>query len=135
VQAFVVDLKNRPGELARLAEVISAKGINITGFTGAACGDDGSVCLITNDEAATRRALNDASYTCHERELVVATIQDKPGSLAEASRRMASAGVNIEAAVPTGMDSRGVHVAFATDDASKARAALGDMAMSGSMAV
>ena len=53
MQAFVVELKNKPGELAKLAEAIGAKGINITGFTGAACGDTSSACLITNDEAAT----------------------------------------------------------------------------------
>ncbi len=130
--AFVVELKDRPGELAKVAETISAKGINITGFTGATCGDMGSVCLITNDESATRRALQDAHYKARERELVVATIPDRPGSLADFARRLANAGVNIEAALPTGMSGDGVHVAFATNDAAKARAALGDAVLSGS---
>lgn len=132
MHAFVVDLGNRPGELARLTETISARGINITGFTGAACGDAASVCLITNDEAATRRALDDAAYTVREHELVMATIEDRPGSLADASRRLATVGVNVEVAMPMGTESRGVHIAFATDDAAKARAALGDLAMLGS---
>jgi len=130
--AFVVELENRPGELARMAETISSKGINITGFTGATCGDTGSVCLLTNDESATRRALLDAKYKATERELVVATIPDKPGSLADVARRLATAGVNIEAALPTGMSGSSIHIAFATDDAAKARAALGDTVMSGS---
>ncbi len=132
--AFVVELKDRPGELARVAETIGSKGINITGFTGATCGDMGSVCLLTNDESATRRALQDAHYKARERELVVATIPDKPGSLADVTRRLANAGVNIEAALPTGMSGNSIHVAFATDNAAKARSALGDAVLSGSTA-
>jgi hypothetical protein len=134
MQAFLVEVKNQPGEVAKLTEAISAKGINITGFTGATCGDSGSVCLITNDEASTRRTLQDAHYTVQERELVLATIPDRPGALAEATRRLANAGVNIEAAVPTGMSGSGISVAFATDSAAKARTALGDMATTGSLA-
>lgn len=133
MQAFMVDCKNKPGELAKLTQTLADKGINITGFTGAACGDQGSICLITNDEAGTRKALEAAHYKVRETELTMATVQDKPGSLAEVCRRLANAGVNIEAALPTGMGSDGIHVAFATDNASKARSALGEMAMSGSM--
>lgn len=131
MQAFLVELKNKPGEVAKLTEAISAKGINITGFTGATCGDSGSVCLITNDEASTRRALQDSHYKVRERELVLANIADKPGSLAEATRRLANAGVNLEAALPTGMSGHQIHLAFACDDASRARTALGDLAMTG----
>jgi hypothetical protein len=132
MQAFVVELKNKPGELAKLAEAIGAKGINITGFTGAACGDTSSACLITNDEAATRRALQDAHYTSHERELVTASIQDRPGALAQVCRRLGDAGVNIEAALPTGMSGTDVHVAFVTDKPAEARSALGDLVVTGS---
>lgn len=133
MQAFMVDCKNKPGELAKLTQTLADKGINITGFTGASCGDQGSVCVITNDEAATRRALQDAHYKSHELELTMATIKDQPGTLAEVCRRLANAGVNIEAALPTGMGADGVNIAFATNDAARARSALGEMAMSGSM--
>ena len=134
MHAFVVEVKNKPGELARVAEALGQKGINITGFTGATCGDSGSVCFITNDESGTRRALEQAKYRATERELVLATLPDKPGSLADAARRLANAGVNIEAVLPTGMSGANIHVAFATDDATKARTALGDVVMSGSTA-
>ena len=36
MNAFLVDLQNKPGALATLAEALGAKGINITGITGAA---------------------------------------------------------------------------------------------------
>jgi hypothetical protein len=126
VNAFIVDLKNKPGELAKVAEAIAGQGVNITGFTGATCGDTGSIALTTNDEAATRRALTDGRWTYRPVELVTASLTDKPGSLAEVSRKLANAGVNIEAAIPTGMASGNLHIAFATDNPTKAADALGE---------
>ena len=130
MNAFIVSLPNKPGEVAKVTEALANKGINITGFSGATCGDSGSICLLTNDEAATRIALR--GYDVHERELVVASLADKPGSLAEAARRLGDARVNIEAAVPTGMSGGNISVAFATDDPAKARDALGSAVLMGS---
>jgi len=132
MNCFMVDVRNSPGELAKLAETIAQKGINITGFTGAACGDQGSICLITNDEAGTRQALVDAAFNVREVELVSVALEDKPGALAETARRLANAGVNIEAAVPTGKSGTKITLAFATDRPAQARAALGETAMAGS---
>jgi hypothetical protein len=126
VNAFIVDLKNKPGELASIAEAIAGQGVNITGFTGATCGESGSVALITNDEAATRRALTDGGWAHRPVELVTAGLADKPGSLGMVTRKLANAGVNIEAAIPTGMSGGNVHIAFATDNPTKAREALGE---------
>ncbi len=131
MNAFIVELRNRPGELAKIAEVLAEKGINITGLSGSTCEQSGSICVLTNDEAATRRALQGAHHKTHERELVVATLADRPGTMAEAARRLANAGVNIEAVLPTGMSADGIHVAFVTDDPVKARTALGDRVLAG----
>lgn len=131
MNGFIVDLKNKPGELARVAETIAEKGIDITGFTGATCGDSGSVALITNDEAGTKRALTDGKWTYRSVELVTASLANKPGTLAMVARRLANAGVNIEAAMPTGMAGDNVHVAFAIDNPVKAREALGESMLVG----
>jgi hypothetical protein len=121
MNTFIVDLKHRPGELAKLAESIAAKGIDITSFSGVTCGDSGSVALVTNDEAGTRRALQDAGFHAREIELVTASLPNVPGALAEVARKLANAGINIEAALPTGMTGSNVSVAFATDQPAKAK--------------
>jgi hypothetical protein len=126
VNAFIVELTNKSGELARITEAIAQKGIDLTGFAGATSGDRGSVVLLTNDEAGTRRALSDARATVREVEIVPASLENKPGSLAAAARRLADAGVNIDAAMPIGMNGDKVTVAFATSDPAKARIALGE---------
>ena len=129
MNAFIVDLKNKPGELAKVAEAIAEKGIDITGFTGATCGDTGSVALMTSDEAGTRRALTDGHWTYRPVEVVTASLANKPGTLGQAARKLANAGVNIEAALPTGMSGSNVQIAFATDNPAKAKEALGEFVL------
>src|SRR5437016_14662575 len=97
VNTFIVDLTNRPGELARVTEAIAAKGIDITAFSGSTCGQSGSLALVTDDDAATQRALGDGQWKFHTIELVEASLADRPGSLADVARRLATAGVNVEA--------------------------------------
>jgi hypothetical protein len=126
MNAFIVELKNKPGELARATEAIAQKGINILGFTGATCGDSGSIVLLTNDEAGTKRALDDAGFRPREVELVVTSLANQPGSLAMTARRLADAGVNIETALPIGMEGGKVSLAFATDNPSRARQLIGE---------
>lgn len=127
MNAFIVDLENRPGALATVTEAIAAKGIDITAFSGSTCGDGGTVVLLTNDEAGTRSALMAGGWPCRESEVVAAAIEHRPGGLAAAARRLADAGVNIEAAFPTGMSGDRVTIALATNDPVKAREALGSM--------
>ncbi len=125
MNAFIVDLMNKPGELARLADTVAQKGIDITSFAGATAGGTGTVVLLTNDESATRRAITEAGFRSREIELVTASLENKPGSLAAAAKKLADAGINIEAALPTGMGGGNVSVSFATDQPAKARELLG----------
>jgi hypothetical protein len=127
VNTFIVDLKNKPGELAKVTEAIAQKGIDITAFSGSTCGDSGSLALVTNDEAGTGRALSEGQWKFHAIELVETSLANRPGSLAEVTRRLANAGVNIEAAFPTGMSGSNVQVAFATDNPAKAKQALAEL--------
>jgi len=121
MNAFLVDLENKPGELARVAEVIAAKGVNITAVSGSTCGSSGRVALMASDDAATRIALGEARCTFSEMEVTVATLIHEPGSLAKACRRLADAGVNVEALMPIGMQGSDVQVAFVTNEPAKAR--------------
>ena len=126
MDAFIVDLKNKPAELAKVAEAIAEKGIDITGFSGSTHGDSGTLTLVTDNEAATRRVLTDGGWKFHTIEVVEASLPNKPGTLAEVARRLAKAGVNIEAAFPAGMTGSSTHIVFATDNPAKAKQALGE---------
>lgn len=135
MRAFIIQAENRPGALADLAEALGQRGINITGVAGSTSGSTGAIALITNDDSGTRSILDERGADYRESELVAAGMEDKPGTLGDAARRLADRGVNIEAIMPTGMQGGRVTVAFAVDDVAAAREALGDMAMAGTTSI
>jgi hypothetical protein len=124
MKAFLVDLENKPGELARVTEAIAKKGINIEGVSGATCGTSGRLAIVTKDESGTRAALDAAMCTFKEMEATEVGLRHEPGTLAKAARRLADAGVNIEAIFPTGMQGNEISVAFVTEQPAKAKEAL-----------
>jgi hypothetical protein len=131
MNAFIVDLEDRPGSIAAVAEALAMKGISITSLAGIASRGAGAAAIITNDEAGTRKALADGRFTVREVEVVPHAIEDRPGSFAEVARKLADAGINLEAVLPTGMSGGKVSIAFATKDAAKAREILGVLATAG----
>jgi hypothetical protein len=128
MNAFIIELEDRPGTLADIADAIAEKGINIAGVAGATGGGAGAIALVTNDEAGTRSVLDASGSRYRQVALATASLEDKPGVLAEAARKLANAGVNIEAIFPTGMDSGKITVAFGVDNIEAAKSALSQYA-------
>jgi hypothetical protein len=129
LNAFIINLENKPGELARLTETLAARGINIESIAGTTWGSAGAIAILTNDEAGSRAALTGGSFMIREVEIVPCSMEHRPGALAEIARKLATAGVNIEAVLPTGMAGGKVSVALATSDPVMAREAIGQEAL------
>jgi hypothetical protein len=135
VRAFIVKLENRIGALADLGEALGERGINISGVAGTTWNGDGAIALITNDDAGARSVLEDRDITYRDVEIVSAGLEDKPGTLGAAARRLADRGVNIELIMPTGMQGSRITVAIGVDDAAGAREALGELAATGTQPI
>lgn len=135
MRAFIVKLENQPGTLAALGEALGERGINISGLAGTAWDGNGAIAVITNDDAGARSVLEDRDLTYRDCEVVSAGLEDKPGSLGAAARRLADRGVNIEVVMPTGMQGTRITVAFGVDDPAGAREALGELAATGSQPI
>ena len=127
MQWFIVEAANKPGEFARHASAIAQRGINLANSVCLGIGDRGGAAFYATDEAGLRSALNDAGIAFREVSVVTAKLADKPGTLADAAKRLGDAGVNIELVAPVGMDAGGVSVAFGVDKADQATSALGDL--------
>lgn len=128
MQVFIVDLPNRPGSLADLAEGLGERGVNITAIGATTAGATGTVAFAADDDAGARGVLEARGWGYREVGTAVASIEHRPGSLGEAARRMAGAGVNLEAMLITGEEGGKVQVAFGVGDPESARMALGDLA-------
>jgi hypothetical protein len=127
MQWFIVEAANKPGEFARHASAIASREVNLSNVVCLGIGDRGGAAFSSTDESALRSALNEAGIAFREVSVVEATLDDKPGTIADAAKRLGDAGVNIELIAPTGMDGQKVNVAFGVDKADAARAALGDL--------
>ncbi|MFH1474512.1 MAG: ACT domain-containing protein [Chloroflexota bacterium] len=121
---FVVQLKNRPGELAHLARALATRGINIRHIGGVGAGDVGCAFITTSDERATREVLHGLGHRYIEGAPILVEVLDQPGGIADAAERLAAAGVNICGTLIVGRRPGRVEMIFCVDDEAKARAAL-----------
>jgi hypothetical protein len=130
MHVFIIAPQNQPGTLASALEGIAQRGVNVISGGGAASGDTGAIALQTNDDEGTRAALQASGVPFREVEAVAAWLDDRPGTFADAARRLANAGVNIEATFPIGMEGGKVGILFGVDNAAAAQAALGELTAS-----
>jgi hypothetical protein len=118
---LIVELENRPGELARLGETLGGAGVNIEGLCAAADGGAGQVHVLVEDPSAASRALQGAGITvAGQQEVLVIPGQDSLGELGRITRAVADAGANITLAYLA----TGTRVVLGVDDLEKARAAV-----------
>ena len=120
---LVIDIENTPGALARVATAISDAGVNIAGATCVGSGETAELHILVRHAEAARHSLaisHDVAVT-REREVVVVDVEDRPGVLADLTRKIAKAGVNLDLVyVATGN-----RIVFGAADLPGLKAALG----------
>ena len=96
---LAIAFERRPGALAELGEVLGGAGVSIEGGGAFVADGVGLAHFLVSDAVAARVALERAGLrVLGEREVVMLRLrQDEPGQLGRAARRMAEAGVNVEA--------------------------------------
>lgn len=92
---FVVQLENRPGELAHLARALGTRGIDIRHIASVGAGPLSCAFLTTSDDLATREVLRGLGHDYIEGNPVLVDVEDRPGGLADVLEQLGTAGVNI----------------------------------------
>jgi hypothetical protein len=94
---LVIDIENTPGALARVAAAISDAGVNIAAATCLGPDERAEVhILVKHAEAAKHSLAISHLAVSREREVVVVDVEDRPGVLADLTRKIAKAGVNLD---------------------------------------
>ena len=124
MSVFTVDLKNQPGELARLCETMADSGINLV-LCATTRGEEGTVAFIADDEASAETALQQADIGYAMRPALTIRMENQPGVGAATFRKLADAGVNAELLLPVRVSDALFFAVICVDDADKARGALG----------
>jgi hypothetical protein len=118
-----IDVDNTPGALAKVATAISDAGVNIAAATCVGGGERAELHILVKYGEAARHALalsHDVTVN-HEREVVVVEVEDRPGVLADLTRKIAAAGVDLDLVYIATQN----RVVFGSPDLDALRAALG----------
>src|ERR671930_2232821 len=94
---LAIDIENTPGALARVAAAISDAGVNIAAATCVGLGERAELHILVPHAEAAKHALAISHVgVTREREVVVIDVEDRPGVLADLTRQIARAGVNLD---------------------------------------
>ena len=115
-------LDDQPGELARVGDVLGAAGANIAGLCAITTGGgQAEVHILVTDAIRAFEALQGAGIRIvSEQEVMVLSIDDRPGTLGEVARRLGAARVNLT----TAYLATNTRLVLAADDLAAARSAL-----------
>src|ERR687893_373227 len=94
---LVIEIDNKPGALAEVAAAISDAGVNIAAATCIGPGQTAELHILVPHAGAVRHLLAIAHLAVsREREVVVVDVEDRPGVLADLTRKIARAGVDLD---------------------------------------
>jgi len=94
---LVIEIKNEPGALARVAAAISDAGVNLAAATCLGTADQVELHVLVPHPEAARHALAISQLgVTREREVIVVEVEDRPGVLADLTRKVARAGIDLD---------------------------------------
>jgi hypothetical protein len=118
---LVIDVENTPGALARVATAISDAGVNIAAATFVGPGDRAEIHILVPHAEAAKHALAISHVAVTgERQVVVVDVEDRPGVLADLTRKVGQAGVNLDLVYVATRN----RIVFGAEDLAALRAAL-----------
>jgi hypothetical protein len=124
---LTIELDEKVGSVAAAAEALGKAGVNIEGVCGFVVGGKGVGHILVADAQKARQALQSAgARVTDDQGALVIEIEDRPGELGKLTRKIAEAGVNLNA-VYLATKTR---VVIGAADLEKARTAVGAEASS-----
>ena len=118
---FTIRLSNLPGMLASVSEQLASAGVNIEALAGFGIDGLGMVHVIVDNESTTRAVLSRAGIEFTEREVLTTILPHRPGALAEMTRDLADADINIDAVYLLRSRAEGLEFAVAVNSTEPAK--------------
>ena len=119
-----IQLTNHPGDLARVAQALGRRGVNIKALAAISFGGTAMTHILPDDIVVARSALETANIRFTESEVHLVLLENKAGILANVTSRLGDAGVNLEALYVTGIADDLVELAIVSDNPKKAKKVL-----------
>ena len=116
-----IQLTNHPGDLARVAQALGRRGVNIKSLAAIAAGGAAIAHILPDDIVVARSALEAANIRFTESEVHIVLLENKAGMVANVTSRLGDAGINLEALYVTGIADGLVELAIVSDNPKKAK--------------
>jgi hypothetical protein len=116
-----IQLTNHPGDLARVAQALGRRGVNIKSLAAIAAGGVAIAHILPDDIVVARSALEAASIRFTESEVHIVLLENTPGMVANVTSRLGDAGINLEALYVTGIADGLVELAIVSDNPKTAK--------------
>lgn len=116
-------LPNSPGALAGVCALLSIERVNVVAL---ALEGTGQLRLVVDNHVHGAAVLREHHHQVAERDVIVLTVSNTPGSVASTLKLITDAGVNIEYAYGSGSESApSASIVLGVDQAQRAAAAAG----------
>lgn len=116
-----IQLTNHPGDLARVAQALARRGVNIKALAAISVGGTAVARVLPDDIVVARSAFEAAGIRFTEGEVNTVLLENKAGLLASVTSRLGEAGINLEALYVTGIADDLVELAIISDNPKKAK--------------
>lgn len=116
-----IQLTNHPGDLARVAQALGRRGVNIKALAAISVGGVAMARILPDDIVVARSALEAANIRFTENEVHIVLLENTPGAVANVTNRLGDAGINLDAIYVTGITDDLVELAIVSDNPKKAK--------------
>ena len=116
-----IQLTNHPGDLARVAQALAHRGVNIKALAAITVGSVAMARILPDDIVVARSALEAAHIRFTESEVHIVLLENKAGVLASVTNRLGDEGINLEAIYMTGIADGLIELAIVSDNPKKAK--------------
>lgn len=116
-----IQLTNHPGDLARVAQALARRGVNIKALAGLSMDGRAIVRILPDDIVVARSAFEAANIRFTEGEVHSVLLENKAGMVATVTSRLGEAGINLEAIYVTGITDDLVELAIVSDNPKKTK--------------
>lgn len=94
-QQLMISVDNQVGALAEAARIVSDAGINLVAVCAYVIDSKGFILFVTEDNNKAKSILKAKKYDVREEEIVLVSLDNKPGTLKNVTAKIAEAGVDL----------------------------------------
>ena len=124
LKEFDVFVQDKPGELAKVCELLGNNGVNIKGIASERNNAKPLIRVVTDDEATAKATLVRSGIGYDLKDVISLSLPDKPGELGKVARKLARAMVNVDSIFILGKDGGRTEMVLTVDNKKKAEEAL-----------